>query len=98
MTVASLAVDRAQYLRRPDLGRQPADLSGLVRTDADLAIVLADGLSSRALADHGAPLLAAINDFARRRRRRPAGHRDAGACGLSATMSRMPWANRPCWC
>ena len=62
MTVASLAVDRAQYLRRPDLGRQPADLSGLVRTDADLAIVLADGLSSRALADHGAPLLAAINE------------------------------------
>lgn len=62
VTMASLAVDRAQYLRRPDLGRQPADLSGLVRDDADLAIVLADGLSSRALADHGAPLLAAISE------------------------------------
>ncbi|MFT4086303.1 MAG: ethanolamine ammonia-lyase subunit EutC [Gordonia sp. (in: high G+C Gram-positive bacteria)] len=62
VTVRSRAADRAEYLRRPDLGRQPADLSGLTRGDADLAVVLADGLSSRALTAHGAALLAALVD------------------------------------
>lgn len=62
VTVTSLAADRAQYLRRPDLARRPADLSELARGGYDLAIVLADGLSSRALADHGAPMLAAITE------------------------------------
>ncbi|MFT3660078.1 MAG: ethanolamine ammonia-lyase subunit EutC [Gordonia sp. (in: high G+C Gram-positive bacteria)] len=64
VVVHSLATDRAQYLRRPDLGRRPADLSALEALDApaDLAIVLADGLSSRALAEHGAALLEALLD------------------------------------
>ncbi|MEE2059519.1 ethanolamine ammonia-lyase subunit EutC [Rhodococcus artemisiae] len=58
--VRSLAADRGQYLRRPDLGRAPADLDAIRRAGADVGFVLADGLSPRALMDHGAPLLAAI--------------------------------------
>lgn len=58
--VCSRAADRGEYLRRPDLGRAPADLSGLADSGADVGIVLADGLSPRALAEHGAGLLAAL--------------------------------------
>ncbi|MFE6859744.1 ethanolamine ammonia-lyase subunit EutC [Nocardia sp. NPDC057668] len=64
--VASRAVDRSQYLRRPDLGRLPAEsttgegLSGIESTGADVGVVLADGLSPRALTDHGAPMLLAL--------------------------------------
>ncbi|CAM3742219.1 MULTISPECIES: ethanolamine ammonia-lyase subunit EutC [Tsukamurella] len=58
--VVSRAADRGEYLRRPDLGRAPADVAHLARADADLAIVLADGLSPRALTDHGVPLAQAI--------------------------------------
>ncbi|MFC4375526.1 ethanolamine ammonia-lyase subunit EutC [Nocardia halotolerans] len=60
VVVTSRAGDRSQYLRRPDLGRLPADLSGIAHTGADIGFVLADGLSPRALADHGAGLLAAL--------------------------------------
>ncbi|VEG55587.1 ethanolamine ammonia-lyase small subunit [Mycolicibacterium aurum] len=60
--VQSRASSRSEYLRRPDLGRAPDDLSALPATDADVGIVLADGLSPRALADHGAGLLAALID------------------------------------
>ncbi|MFC9999555.1 ethanolamine ammonia-lyase subunit EutC [Nocardia sp. NPDC127526] len=35
-------------------------LAGLPRTGADIGVVLADGLSPRALTDHGAPMLAAL--------------------------------------
>ncbi|WP_459963427.1 ethanolamine ammonia-lyase subunit EutC [Nocardia sp. IFM 10818] len=35
-------------------------LTGLPRTGADIGVVLADGLSPRALTDHGAPMLAAL--------------------------------------
>lgn len=61
--VASRARDRAEYLRRPDLGRLPADgaLDVLAPEGADIGIVLADGLSPRALADHGIPLLQALH-------------------------------------
>ena len=64
VVVTSRAADRGEYLRRPDLGRVPVDLSGL-RTvadgaAADVALVLADGLSPRALTDHGVELAAAI--------------------------------------
>ncbi|CAN3129084.1 ethanolamine ammonia-lyase subunit EutC [Mycobacterium sp. smrl_JER01] len=62
LRVRSRAADRAEYLRRPDLGRQPADLSALPESGADIGIVLADGLSPRALAEHGAGLLAALVD------------------------------------
>ncbi|MEV0686093.1 ethanolamine ammonia-lyase subunit EutC [Nocardia sp. NPDC050378] len=60
VTVRSRAGDRAEYLRRPDLGRLPADLSAVENTGADIGFVLADGLSSRALTDHGAGLLTAL--------------------------------------
>ncbi|WP_275571182.1 ethanolamine ammonia-lyase subunit EutC [Mycolicibacterium vanbaalenii] len=60
--VCSRATDRGEYLRRPDLGRAPADLSALPNSGADVGIVLADGLSPRALAEHGAGLLAALID------------------------------------
>ncbi|AWH01473.1 ethanolamine ammonia-lyase subunit EutC [Rhodococcus ruber] len=58
--VASRARDRSVYLRRPDLGRTPADLSPVPHTDADIGVVLCDGLSSTALAAHGPGLLAEL--------------------------------------
>jgi ethanolamine ammonia-lyase small subunit len=66
--VRSRARDRAEYLRRPDLGRLPADpmggaqapLSHLPRSGADIGFVLADGLSPRALTDHGPGTVAAL--------------------------------------
>ncbi|MDG4666971.1 ethanolamine ammonia-lyase subunit EutC [Mycobacterium sp. 236(2023)] len=60
LIVRSRAASRAEYLRRPDLGRAPDDLSELPDTGADIGIVLADGLSPRALTDHGTGLLAAL--------------------------------------
>lgn len=50
--LTSRAGDRSTYLRRPDLGRLPASLDGLPRGDWQLGIVIADGLSSRAVSDH----------------------------------------------
>ena len=58
--VSSNATTRSEYLRRPDLGRTPADLSALPHTCADIGFVLADGLSPRALSDHGIGLLEAL--------------------------------------
>jgi len=60
VVVTSRAADRAEYLRRPDLGRLPADLSGVPHTGADVGFVLADGLSARALQTHGPSLLEAL--------------------------------------
>lgn len=60
LRVRSRATSRGEYLRRPDLGRSPADLSALPTTRADVGIVLADGLSPRALCDHGAGVVAAV--------------------------------------
>lgn len=58
--VASAAPDRATYLQRPDLGRQLAEGTTLPGTGADLAVVLADGLSPRAVHAHGPGLVAAL--------------------------------------
>ena len=58
--VASQATSRGEYLRRPDLGRLPADLESVPESGADIGVVLADGLSPRALVDHGAGLLRAL--------------------------------------
>jgi len=62
--VASAAPDRATYLQRPDLGRRLAEESAqrLVRGDWDLAVVVADGLSSRAVHTHAAPVVRALLD------------------------------------
>ncbi|MBT0773904.1 ethanolamine ammonia-lyase subunit EutC [Kineosporia sp. J2-2] len=59
-TVTSRAADRAEYLRRPDLGRVPAGSPVVPRSTADVGFVLADGLSARALATHGPALLSAL--------------------------------------
>jgi ethanolamine ammonia-lyase small subunit len=58
----SAARDRTTYLHRPDLGRTLADDSRpqLERGDYDAAIVIADGLSARAVHRHAAPLLEAL--------------------------------------
>ncbi|OBF97959.1 ethanolamine ammonia-lyase [Mycobacterium sp. 852014-52450_SCH5900713] len=60
LRVCSRATSRGEYLRRPDLGRSPADLSGLRKTKADIGFVLADGLSPRALTDHAAGMVDAL--------------------------------------
>ena len=66
--VHSEASDRVTYLQRPDLGRKlNADGIALLKTHSDqhpspydLAIVIADGLSSYAIANHAAPFLSAL--------------------------------------
>lgn len=60
--VHSCAADRTTFLRRPDLGRSvdAEDVKRLVPTNADLAIVLADGLSAQALRKSGAAVALAI--------------------------------------
>lgn len=58
--VRSKAESRSEYLRRPDLGRLPAEPMGVPETPADIGFVLADGLSPYALAKHGPALLAEL--------------------------------------
>ena len=64
----SAAANRNVYLQRPDLGRRLDAPSRLLLTDrgdgnrrCDLAIVVADGLSSHAIAQNAAPFLAALH-------------------------------------
>jgi ethanolamine ammonia-lyase small subunit len=58
--VTSRATSREEYLRRPDLGRLPAEDADVPHVGADIGFVLADGLSPTALRTHGAALLAAL--------------------------------------
>ncbi|WP_018601761.1 ethanolamine ammonia-lyase subunit EutC [Mycobacterium sp. 155] len=58
--VTSRAISREEYLRRPDLGRLPADSMTVPDTPADIGFMLADGLSPTALNHHGPALLAAL--------------------------------------
>ena len=60
LEVHSQAPDRATYLQRPDLGRRPAPGAGLPRGPYDLALVVADGLSPRAVHEHAAGTAAAV--------------------------------------
>jgi ethanolamine ammonia-lyase small subunit len=62
LTVASAVADRAQYLMRPDLGRRLAPDGEAVLTASagdghDVALVITDGLSARAVERHAVPLL-----------------------------------------
>jgi ethanolamine ammonia-lyase small subunit len=62
LAVASAAADRAHYLMRPDLGRRlggdyTARLAASAGSGHDLAFVIADGLSARAVEAHTRPLL-----------------------------------------
>ncbi len=60
--VESAAPDRGTYLARPDLGRRPADGDRLPGAEhgVDLAVIIADGLSSAAVSAHAVPVLAAL--------------------------------------
>ena len=67
LRVRSRAADRAGYLQRPDLGRRldEADaraLQALNAAPADLAFVLADGLSALALQRQALPLFMALRE------------------------------------
>ena len=70
LAVESAARSRADYLRRPDWGRSlsPESLSALAvrRGRLDLAIVVADGLSSTAVHQNAAPLVEALLPHLRR--------------------------------
>jgi ethanolamine ammonia-lyase small subunit len=62
--VASRAKDRADYLRRPDLGRALSD-EGRLALDghakgADIALVVADGLSATAVETNAVPVAKAL--------------------------------------
>jgi ethanolamine ammonia-lyase small subunit len=59
LIVSSQAQSREAYLRRPDLGRRLAVDAGLPGGDADLAIVIADGLCAAALT-HAPAVVAAL--------------------------------------
>lgn len=71
LAVHSQATDRTTYLRRPDLGRQLTASSLLLLEKAapaaapDLAFVIADGLSSLAVARHALPLLQTCRELLR---------------------------------
>jgi ethanolamine ammonia-lyase small subunit len=54
LEVRSAAPDRPTYLQRPDLGRRLAPGTELPATGSDLAVVVADGLSPRAVHEHAA--------------------------------------------
>ncbi|GAA0286174.1 ethanolamine ammonia-lyase subunit EutC [Streptomyces turgidiscabies] len=59
--VRSAAGDRLTYLQRPDLGRRldDVDRAHLPGGDWDVVFVVADGLSSRAVHEHAAPMVRA---------------------------------------
>lgn len=65
VVVKSRATDRAQYLRRPDLGRRldSASVERLRESQHppfDLVVVIADGLSALAISRHAVPLIEAL--------------------------------------
>jgi ethanolamine ammonia-lyase small subunit len=61
LVVDSAAPDRGAYLRNPDLGRRLGPQTpALPRSDDDLAIVIADGLSATAVHAHAVPVLDAL--------------------------------------
>ncbi|RKR06275.1 ethanolamine ammonia-lyase light chain [Kushneria sinocarnis] len=65
MRLHSAAADRNEYLRRPDLGRQLDEpsreaLQAMNVAQCDLSIVVADGLSARAIHENSVPLLQAL--------------------------------------
>lgn len=60
VVVSSQAPSRADYLRRPDLGRLPADLGEVEPAHADIGIVVADGLSAVAVDTHAVALVDAL--------------------------------------
>lgn len=66
IALESLARDRGEYLKRPDLGRRLSEECGqrlaALHGDYDAAFVIADGLSALAVHRHAVPLLALLLD------------------------------------
>jgi ethanolamine ammonia-lyase small subunit len=64
VSMTSAAADRQTYLMRPDLGRRPDAAADAALTphrgDYDVALVVADGLSARAVERHAEPVLARV--------------------------------------
>lgn len=64
LVLSSQATNRAEYLKRPDLGRLPAEASMTTVAEfaspGDLAIVIADGLSATAINRNVIPLLSIL--------------------------------------
>lgn len=60
VVAASQAETRADYLRHPDKGRRLAVGVTLTADAPDVALVIADGLSARAVQDHAAAMVAAL--------------------------------------
>jgi ethanolamine ammonia-lyase small subunit len=58
--LTSQAPDRAAYLRRPDWGRAPASVAGLPDDGWDVGLVIADGLSSKAVSEHAVAMAKAL--------------------------------------
>jgi len=72
LQAASRAAGRSSYLLRPDLGRSLAAESHAAIASSgiagfDIALVIADGLSARAVQTHAAPFIAAFLPLAERR-------------------------------
>jgi ethanolamine ammonia-lyase small subunit len=65
--VRSAAVDRAVYLRRPDLGRRLATDSVISPSDHPFALVICDGLSALAVERHAVPLVRTLISLAPQR-------------------------------
>ena len=61
--VQSQATDRVTYLRRPDLGRALAEQPCLLPHQAEVVVVIGDGLSSLAVQRHAVPLLQALRQL-----------------------------------
>ncbi len=107
LTVASRAKDRAQFLMRPDLGRQLSpDAEATLASrkgDYDIVFVIADGLSARAGQNRAAPLLAEIISALKDWRIGPlvivqlgrVGSGDAVAAALNATSAVILLGERP---
>ncbi len=71
LTLHSAAADRQTYLRRPDLGRRLDEastraLEARAEASCDLAFVLADGLSAKALQQNALPFIDALLPAVRR--------------------------------
>ncbi|MFP5019744.1 ethanolamine ammonia-lyase subunit EutC [Pseudonocardia phyllosphaerae] len=62
LPVTGAPADRAEYLTRPDLGRRLAAGQSVPEGEYDVVLVVADGLSPRAVQEHAPGMLAAILD------------------------------------
>ena len=107
LRITSQAKDRAQFLMRPDLGRQLSPEAertlAAKKGTYDIAFVISDGLSASAAQKHAAPLLAEIIPALKDWRLAPlvivglgrVGAGDAVAAGLNATSVVILLGERP---